>query len=95
MLTREQIYSLKRGEVIAYENGRGGIQFLYVDTVDLERGKVSGKIDTAMGVNSISIDRLVEFGIDFSKWEGGSEFADEETSEGVNPMYLKLEQTSE
>ena len=91
MLSKERIYGLKRGEVIAYRDGRGRIQLIYVDHVDAERGKVSGEISVASGVNAISIDRLVEQGFDLAKWEGGSEFTDEETSESVHPQYLKLE----
>lgn len=48
MLSRERIYGLKRGEVIAYRDGRGRIQLIYVDHVDVERGKVSGEISSCI-----------------------------------------------
>jgi len=39
MLPREKIYDLKRGEVIAYKDGRGRIQLMYVDRIDFKTGQ--------------------------------------------------------
>lgn len=88
MLSRQQILSIKRGEVIAYQ-GDHGINLLLVDYVDLERGVVSGAITEAMGVNSLPIDYIIKNGIDTAKWRKNLRF--EHTQGPINLGTLEIE----
>jgi hypothetical protein len=75
-LTKEEIYNLKRGEVVSYI-GEFGIELLYVNEVDVEKGVVSGEISLAEGGNGISIEDLVKRGVDVAKWGKGSRYVNE------------------
>ncbi len=68
-LKREDILALREGEVIKYRCGILGVMnYLVVESVDAESGKVSGHISNALGVNAVSIEELVREGIDIAKF---------------------------
>ncbi|MBS3091516.1 hypothetical protein J4217_03665 [Candidatus Pacearchaeota archaeon] len=68
-MDRSDILSLRNGEVIKYRDPRHGTQYLFVESIDMERKVVSGMIlEQPVGVNAIPIQDLVEQGIAIAKY---------------------------
>ena len=65
-VTIKDLLNLEKGEVVKYDSG-SGTQYLIVDRIDTVTGQISGQITEAPGVNSISLDDLVEWSVDISK----------------------------
>lgn len=55
---RKKLENLEFGNVIKYETGCGYATYLVVEGVD--NGRVSGQMAKPIGVNSISIENLLE-----------------------------------
>lgn len=63
-ISREEILNLREGEVVRYSEG-----YLIVAKVDLERGVVTGMLESNIyGVNCLPIEELRQTGLEIAKW---------------------------
>ncbi len=57
---KEDIMSVEPGDVIVYESSNFLDNYLVVSAVDIAGREISGQLASRVGVNTISIDNIIE-----------------------------------